>query len=122
MSADAPSGIAFVSAPEEAAAIEIIVNFGIFAGRNVMLSEIDRLAAWLLDEVEAVTVIAEDRHQIGRKGEGSVHQIRIQVDEADAPAEGPARRELESRLLERIDYWVRLCISDRHGELLEADG
>ncbi len=121
MSADAQSSLAFVAAPEETPAIEIHVNFGVFSGRTVMLSEIDRLAAWLLDEVEAVTVIAEDRHQIGRNGEGSVHQVRIEVAEADAPAGKPSRRQLESRLLERIDYWVRLCIAERHGELWDAD-
>lgn len=121
MSTEAQSNLAFVAMQEEVPAIEIHVNFGIFAGRTVMLSEVDRLAAWLLDEVEAVTVIAEDRHQIGRKGEGSVHQVRIEVSQADAPAGASARQELEQRLLERIDYWGRLCIADRHGELWETD-
>jgi hypothetical protein len=116
MNTEAPSNLAFVAMPEEAPAIEIHVNFGIFAGRTVMLSEIDRLAGWLLDEVETITVIAEDRHQIGRTSEGSVHQVRVAVAEADAPA-GAARVELENRLLERIDYWLRLCIADRRGEL-----
>ena len=49
-----------------------------------MLSEIDRLAGWLLDEVEAVTVIAEDRHQIGRRSEDS------------APGQGRGRRSLDA--------------------------
>jgi hypothetical protein len=120
MSSDAHPSHAFVAAEREAAAIEIHVNFGVLAGRAVMLSEIDRLATWLLDEVEAVTVIAEDRHQIGRRGEGSVHRVRIEVAQADAPPGLAARRELESRLLERIDYWMRLCIAERHGELSEA--
>jgi hypothetical protein len=119
MSTEAPSNLAFVARPEKTPAIEIHVNFGIFTGRTVMLSEIDRLAGWLLDEVEAITVIAEDRHQIGRRSEGSVHQVRVAVAEADAPS-GAARSELERRLLERIDYWVRLCIADRHGELSGA--
>ncbi len=117
MAADAQSSLAFVATPDEPAAIEIRVNFGIFAGRTVMLAEIDRLAAWLLDEVEAVTVIAEDRHQIGRTGEGSVHQVRIEVAEANVPGGAAGRRELEDRLLERIEYWVRLCIAERHSEL-----
>jgi len=82
-----------------------------------MLAEIDRLASSLLDEVEALTVIAEDRHQIGRNAQGSVHQVRIDVSEKDAPEAPSERRELERRLLERIDYWVRLCIAERHGDL-----
>ena len=121
MSTDAQSSLAFVAAPDDPAAIEIRVNFGIFAGRSVMLAEIDRLAAWLLDEVEAVTVISEDRHQIGRTGEGSVHQVRIEVAEPNAPGGASERHELERRLLERVDYWMRLCIAERHSELGAAE-
>lgn len=115
------TSLAFAAAREEAPAIEILVNFGAITGRTVMLAEIDRLAGWLLDEVGSVTVIAEDRHQIGRMAEGSVHQVRIDVNEGDAPA-GPAeRRELEQRLLERVDYWVRRCRADRHVDLADFD-
>jgi hypothetical protein len=121
MAADAQSSLAFMGTPEEPPAIEIRVNFGVFAGRSVMLAEIDRLAAWLLDEVEAVTVIAEDRHQIGRTGEGTVHQVRIEVAETNVPGEAAERSALENRLLERVDYWVRLCIAERQGELGGAE-
>ena len=121
MSTDAQSSLAFLAAPGDPPAIEIRVNFGIFAGRTVMLAEIDRLAAWLLDEVETVTVIAEDRHQIGRTGEGSVHQVRIEIAGPNAPAGDAERGELEERLLERVDYWVRLCIAERHSELGAAE-
>ena len=44
MNTEAPSNLVFLATPEEAPAIAIHVNFGIFAGRTVMLSEIDRLA------------------------------------------------------------------------------
>ncbi|HEX4521281.1 MAG TPA: hypothetical protein VH063_17000 [Gaiellaceae bacterium] len=117
MSVDARPSLAFVASPQEVPAIEIHVNFGIYAGRTVMLSEIDRLAAWLLDEVEAVTVVAEDRHEIGRRGEGSVHLVRVEVTGEHAPTEALERAGLEQKLLERVDYWMRLCIADRHGEL-----
>ena len=117
MNTEAPSNLAFLATPEEAPAIEIHINFGIFAGRTVMLSEIDRLAGWLLDEVENVTVIAEDRHQIGR----SERRIRAPGQGRDRRSRcshrSDAQRALESRLLERIDYWVRLCIAEGHGDL-----
>jgi hypothetical protein len=111
------SRIAFVASPEEAPGIEIRVPFGALTGRTVMLAEIDRLAAWLLDDVGAVTVVAEDRHEIGRTAEAAVHQVRIDVSEANVPPAAAERRELEQRLLERVDYWVRGCFADRHADL-----
>jgi hypothetical protein len=109
--------LAFVPAPEEIPGIQICVPFGALTGRTVMLAEIDRLAAQLLDDVGAVTVVAEDRHQIGRTAEASVHQVRIQVSEGDVPAAPADREELEQALLERIDSWVRACFSDRHSDI-----
>jgi hypothetical protein len=113
---------AFVAAPEEAPGIEIRVRFGALTGRTVMLAEIDRLAAWLLDEVGAVSVVAEERHEIGRRAEASVHQVRIDVSEADVPAAPAERHELEQRILEHVDYWVRRCFADRHADLVDFDG
>jgi hypothetical protein len=117
MSSQLEPGLAFVATPEEAPGIEIRVPFGAATGRTVMLAEIDRLAAWLLCDVEAVTVVAEDRHQIGRRAEAAVHQVRIDVSEVDVPAKPAERQELEQRLLECVDYWVRSCLADRHDDL-----
>jgi hypothetical protein len=117
---DASSSLAFI-APPDRSAIEIRVNFGAFTGRNVMHAEIDRLAGWLLDEIDKVTIVAEDRHEIGRAAEGWVHQVRIDVSDEDAPAAPAERSELEQRLLERVDYWLRLCRSDRHVDFTEFD-
>jgi hypothetical protein len=86
-----------------------------------MLAEIDRLAAWLLDIVGAVTVVAEERHQIGRRAEASVHQVCIDVSAAEVPAVPAEKQELERRLLERVDYWVRTCFADRHADLIDFE-
>jgi hypothetical protein len=120
MATDVSASLAFV-APPERAAIEIRVNFGAFTGRNVMHAEIDRLASWLLDELAKVTIVAEDRHEIGRTAEAWVHQVRIDIAEEDAPAMPAERSELEQRLLERVDYWLRLCRADRHVDFTEFD-
>ena len=117
VAAQVDSKLAFVAAPEEAGGIEIRVPFGALTGRTVMLAEIDRLAAWLLDDVGSVTVVAEDRHEISRRAEVSVHQVRIDVHKEDVPAGAAERQELEQRLLERVDYWARRCFADRHAAL-----
>jgi hypothetical protein len=112
----ADSILAFAIHDRVTPAIEIRVNFGIFAGRAVTSAEIDRLAQWLLDEVEAVTILSEERHEIGKAAEASTHLVRIEVAEAGAPADAGLRDRLEERLLERADYWARTCISERHAE------
>jgi hypothetical protein len=121
MSTKLESRFAFIAAPEEAPGIEIRVPFGALTGREVMLAEIDRLAAWLLDDVGAVTVVAEDRHEIGRRAEASVHQVRIDVSEADVPSAPAERRSFERRLLERVDDWMRRCFADRHADLVDFE-
>lgn len=121
MSSQPESALAFVAAPEEAPGLEIRVPFGAMTGRPVMIAEIDRLAAFLLNDVSALTVVAEDRYQIGRRAEAAVHQVRIDVSEADVPAAPAERQQLEQRLLERIDYWVRRCFADRHADLTDFE-
>jgi hypothetical protein len=56
---------------------EVVVNFGVFAGREVKQAEIDRLAQQLLEELESFEIVSEQRHQIDHSMEVSVHQVRI---------------------------------------------
>jgi len=97
--------------------IEVRVNFGVFAGREATAAEIDRLAEWLLDEIGEVSIIAEDRHEIDAHAEAAVHQVRIEVGSDRVPGPGPARDDLERRLLERAEHWARLCVAERHAEI-----
>ncbi len=66
--------LAFTAGEAVPPGLELRVNFGVFAGRTVTSAEIDRLAQLLLDEVEGVTVISEERHEIGRAAEASAHR------------------------------------------------
>jgi hypothetical protein len=102
----------------EPPAIEVRVNFGVFAGRDATAAEIDRLAQWLLDEVGEVSIISEERHEIDAHVEASVHQVRIEI--SDGVPEGDVEREaLERRILERAQYWVRQCVTERHAEITD---
>jgi hypothetical protein len=94
--------------------LEVRVNFGLLTGRTATPAEIDRLATWLLDEVGAVSIVAEDRHEIDGHGEAAVQQVRIEVP-GRAPAELTDRRALEERLVARASHWARLCAADRQG-------
>jgi hypothetical protein len=109
--------IAFPVHGHEPPAIEVRVNFGVFAGRAATPAEIDRLAEWLLDEVGEVSIIAEERHEIDANVEASVHQVRIEIAAEDLPGDDEAQRAIESRILERAEHWARVCIAERHVEV-----
>jgi hypothetical protein len=100
-------------------AIEVRVNFGVFAGREATPAEIDRLAEWLLDEVGEVSIISEERHEIDANVEASVHQVRIELAADRVPGAGKGRDALEEKLLERAEHWARLCVAERHAEVAD---
>lgn len=112
--------MAFAVHRREPPAIEVRVNFGIFAGREATPAEIDRLAEWLLDEVGEVSIISEERHEIDAHVEASVHQVRIEVAAEDVPGDQDERAAIEQRILERAEHWARQCVAERHAEI--ADG
>ena len=94
--------------------LEVRVNFGVFAGRQATPAEIDELGAWLLDEIGAVTIVAEERHELDATLETSVHLVRIELGPMQVPDNELDRRRLERRLVERAEHWARNCIAHRH--------
>jgi hypothetical protein len=112
--------MAFAVHRHDPPAIEVRINFGIYAGRDATAAEIDRLAEWLLDEVGEVSIISEERHEIDANVEASVHQVRIEVATDRVPTDPADRAAIESRIVERAEYWANLCVAERHVEI--ADG
>ncbi len=111
--------IAFVAEPQPGGAVEVRVNFGIFAGRDVTNAEIDELARLLLPEVPEVSIVAEERHAIDREVEVSVHQVRIEIA-ADALPAGTDAGQLGARVTALAERWAAGCISERHAEISES--
>lgn len=103
--------IAFVAEPREGAALEVRVNFGIFAGREVTPAEIDELARVLLPEVPDVSIISEERHEIDRDVEVSVHQVRIEIAPEAMPPGDP--NAVGARVATLAEHWAQDCISER---------
>ncbi len=110
--------MAFAVRGHDMPAIEVRVNFGVFASRAATAAEIDRLAEWLLDEIGEVSIISEERHEIDSHVEASVHQVRIEL-QSGVPTDDLGRRTLERRILERADHWARQCIAERHVPVTE---
>jgi len=99
--------------------VELVVNFGPFAGREATPAEIDELGRELLTKVGRVTVVSERRYEIGQEAEGAVHQVRVEIG-ADAVPRGDCDvAELRGRLIEATERWAEACIDARHQEHTE---
>src|SRR6266508_983806 len=97
-----------VFAPEAPAlpALELCVNFGLFASREVTPAEIDDLARELLTKVARVTIVSERHYEIGADAEAAVHQLRVQIQPGALRSDQPDLAELRGRLLETTARWA----------------
>jgi len=112
--------IAFAPKTLEPPALEIRVNFGMFAGREATPAEIDDLAAELLEKVTEVAIVTEGRHEISAHSEASLHQVRIEVSGDELPGDEHELDEMRGRLVEAAEHWARECIAGRRVEISDA--
>jgi len=108
--------IAFRVEEHEQPALEVRVNFGVFAGRNATQAEIDDLARLLNDVVESFAIVAEERHEFGGDREASLRQVVIEIGPEYT---GFDADELCDRVLRIADSWATASIQARSdlGEL-----
>ena len=111
--------LAFSVPRREPPALEVRVNFGVFAGRGATPAEIDDLASALVPKVGEVSIVAEERHEIGEDTEASLNQVRIEVASDHLPDDERELDVLCGRLVEAAETWARGCIADRHAEVSE---
>jgi hypothetical protein len=97
--------LVFVDAAEEEADLELVVNFGVFSGREATPAEVERLAKQLLEALESVEIICEQRYEFAREIEATVYRVRVEIP----PGSGsftPALRTI-------VEDWARDCIGER---------
>lgn len=111
--------LAFAVHEHEPPALEVRVNFGVYAGREATPAEIDDLAAALLEQVGAVSIVAEERHEIDERSEASIHQVRIEIGSDSLPSGRDELQELGVRVVVAAEQWAQACIAERHGEISE---
>jgi hypothetical protein len=111
--------LAFCIREIEPPAVEVRVNFGVFAGRGATPAEIDDLAAALIPKVGEVSIVAEQRHEIGPSTGASLNQVRIEVSADQLPGDERELDQLCGRLVEAAEAWAHGCIADRHAEVSE---
>ena len=108
--------IAFCVREHDDPALEVRVNFGIFAGRQATPAEIDDLARGLHEQLESFTIVAEQRHQFGGAVEASIHQVVVEVEREVARDDIAA---MCDRVVEIADRWVGDSIAARQTDVAE---
>jgi hypothetical protein len=111
--------IAFVTHVHEPPGLEVLINFGVFAGREATPAEIDDLAAAFLAAAPQVSIISEQRHEIGPHVEASLHQVRVEIATDSVPGKSSELEELERQLVDAAEDWARACAADRHAEVTD---
>jgi hypothetical protein len=102
--------IAFATREDDPPGLQLRVNFGVFAGRAATPAELDELGAVLLEQVQHVSIVAEDRHEMSPESEAAVYQVRVDLNEAENDPR------LEERLVGIAERWAYACVTDRHTE------
>ncbi len=91
-------------------AVEVRINFGVFAGRSVTPAEIDDLATALRGLVSSFAIVAEDRHEFGGGVEAALGQVVVEVPREHA---GPEPDVLAERIVLAANGWALECIAAR---------
>jgi hypothetical protein len=94
-------------------ALEIRCNFGIFAGREATPAELDDLAHTLLTMVHGISVVSEQRREVGPATEAALHQVRIEVTRDELPDEDAEVERLIGRLMQETERWAESCMAER---------
>jgi hypothetical protein len=103
--------IAFRVRDRKAVELEVRVNFGMLTGRTTTQAEIDDLARSLHRLVSTFEIVAEERHEFGGDVEASVHQVVVEIAEAD---DG-----LALQVVEAAQRWAEACFASRHADVTE---
>ena len=104
---------------QEPAGLEIRVNFGVFAGRDATTAELEELGQLLVPEAGEISIVGEERHEVGEDAEVVLHQVRVAVAPENVPDDRAERKEFCERLVTLAEIWARQCINERHAEITE---
>ena len=104
------------------AALQFIVNFGVFTGREATRHEIKRLAKQLLTMLAEVTIFSEERFEATEQSLAEVHQVRVEIDHDALPPGEEDVETLRVQLAAVIRHWAANCIAGFSGaELTDAE-
>jgi hypothetical protein len=82
---------------------EVVVNFGVHAGREATPAEIERLGQELLTHADPVDVVCERHYRFDSEMGASVYQVRVETTGSE-PTDA---------LVHTVDAWARDCVAER---------
>ena len=83
----------------------LVVNFGVYSGREATEAEIHRLGQSLLGELDSVEIIAERRFEFAPDVEATLHQVYVELPQEVEDREG--------RLTRLTEDWAEDAIDER---------
>jgi hypothetical protein len=86
-------------------------------GREATAAEIEELAQALVPAVGEVSIVAEERHEIGEHAEASLHQVVVAVAQEHVPSADDDADQLSARIVEESVRWAHSCAAARHVEI-----
>lgn len=96
---------ALVFVGEGHAGRRLVVNFGVFSGREATEAEIYRLAQTLLVELDSVEIVAEQRFEFASDVEATVHQVYVELPQS--------AEDRQAGLMSVIQAWAEDSIGER---------
>lgn len=84
---------------------ELVVNFGVYSGRQATPAEIERLAGQLLTQATAVEIVCEQRYEFTPDAEATVYRVRVST---------PGAGHRAGDLRDVVAAWAEDCIDERY--------
>ena len=93
--------------------LEVAVNFGVLTGRQATAAELESLGRQLVADAGEVSLVSEERFELGPHSEAELHQVRVELDG------GSLDDALRARVVATAEAWARACAADRHADEIE---
>ena len=81
----------------------VVVNFGVFAGRDVTQAEIERRGDTLLGEFPSFEIVSENRMGFTAEHRAALHRVRIELQDGAAPG----------AVMSLVEDWAQDCLAER---------
>ena len=93
-------------------AVAVLVNFGLVAGRKPTRRELTELGAELRSVVPVVTIIDEQRLEVGEQLDVLLEEVRIEVPEGALAMAGADVETVQARMIAIAEAWLSRSATD----------
>ena len=100
--------------------IQVLVNFGLFTGRDPSRGEVDG-SARLHERLDRVTVTSQQRYEELGEGQMCLHEVLISIPEQTAVEAGYDHDVLRRLVVADAEQWVEECKVQPEGALTLAE-